>query len=214
MLAVTDNGCGMSEDVVERIFEPFFTTKQLGKGTGLGLSTVFGIVRQAAGTIRVKSKPGEGTTFRVYWPRADEAARERLAAVARVPRGSETILVAEDEDSIRHLTHRILEERGYTVLSAPNGTQAIETAQAHAGPIHLLITDVIMPDMNGVRLAQTLAAMRPDTKVLYLSGYTSDVIADRGVLREGVEFIQKPFSGETLARRTREVLDKKRPTSS
>jgi len=209
MLAVSDDGCGMDADAKDKIFDPFFTTKALGKGTGLGLSTVFGIVKQNEGFINVYSEPGKGSTFKIYLPlHAGEAAEERRPEQAGLPQGKgETILIVEDEATILKLARRILERSGYTVLTASTPGKALDLAKAHAGDIHLLITDVVMPEMNGRELAKTLQAACPGIKVLFMSGYTANVIAHRGVLDEGVNFIQKPFSNRDLAVKVREVLE-------
>lgn len=208
MLAVSDTGVGMTPEVMGRIFEPFFTTKEKGKGTGLGLSTVYGIVKQSSGYVWVYSEPGRGTTFKVYLPRVDAPvdvlapARETGTIV-----GTETILLAEDDESLRRLARGLLERLGYTVLEAPNAAQALALAASHAGPIHLLVSDVVMPGASGRELARRLAASRPDTKVLYMSGYTDDAIVHHGMLEPGLNFLQKPFTPSTLTRKVREVLD-------
>jgi len=209
VLSVSDTGCGMDEQTAQRAFEPFFTTKAPGRGTGLGLSTVYGIVRQSDGLITTYSEPRRGTTFRVYLPAVEAPATvpgER-AAVGEVPGGRETVLVCEDEESVRTLACRILESRGYTVLAAENGTRALKLAAEHSSPIDLLLTDVVMPDMDGDKLAEALRTKRPDLKVLYVSGYTSNVVAHHGILDEGVNFLEKPFGLRSLLERVREVLD-------
>jgi CheY-like chemotaxis protein len=208
-LAVGDSGCGMSEDVLAHIFEPFYTTKEVGKGTGLGLATVYGIVEQNHGHIAVHSEVGKGTTFHLYLPRAAAAAPAGAVAVAPValPRGTETILVAEDEKSVRVTSCRFLELLGYTVLAAATPTEALRLAGAHTGPIHLLLTDVIMPGMNGPDLAGLLAEGRPKLKCLFMSGYTAEVMMRRGMLGAGRPFLSKPFSRDDLARKVREMLD-------
>ena len=210
MLAVSDTGVGMDATTQARIFEPFFTTKEKGKGTGLGLATVYGIVKQSGGWIWVYSEPGHGTSFKVYFPRASEAA----APVAPSPasplsvRGSETVLVVEDDEMIRNLVQKVLKANGYTVLVAAGGRDAERVAGQHPGPIHLLMTDVVMPGMNGREVAQRLAAARAGIRVLYLSGYTDDAIVHHGVLKPGVAFLQKPFTPAVLGRKVREVLDR------
>ena len=212
MLAVSDTGCGMDEKTKARIFEPFFTTKEVGKGTGLGLSTVYGIVKQSGGSISVYSEPGAGTVFKVYFPQlheALEAPRETVVSSV-VPRGSETILLVEDEDMVRGLARQILEDAGYNVLDARGGDEAIRLSRERSGPIDLLLTDVVMPETSGKEIAQRLTEMRPTTRVLYMSGYTEDAIVRHGVLDSSVEFIQKPFTPVALARKVREVLDVKR----
>lgn len=210
MIAVSDTGCGMDEQVRGRIFEPFFTTKDVGQGTGLGLATVHGIVQQAGGHVTVHSEPGRGSTFKVYLPAHSGVGEPEPDRVDEniVKSGHESILVCEDDAALRDLTCRTLQSKGYDVLSATSATKALEVAGAHAGPIHLLVTDVIMPGLNGRQLAEALQSVRPDVGVLYVSGYTSDVIAHHGVLDEGVEFLEKPFSSTELLLRVREVLDK------
>lgn len=209
LLAVSDDGCGMDQETVSHLFEPFFTTKGPGKGTGLGLATVYGIVKQNDGFINVYSEPGHGTTFKVFLPRAEEVTDADVAeAEAAVPRGgAETVLVVEDEAAILELARESLEQLGYTVLSARSPEDALLRSAALAGPIHLLVTDVVMPGMNGRQLAERLRAVRPGMKCLYMSGYTADVIAHRGVLEEGVNFVGKPFSLKVLAGKVRDVLD-------
>jgi two-component system, cell cycle sensor histidine kinase and response regulator CckA len=209
MLAVSDTGTGMDEQTQARIFEPFFTTKEAGKGTGLGLSTVYGIVKQSGGNIWVYSEVGRGTTFKVYLPRVDEGAQEykRSTEAEEAIRGVETILLAEDEEMVRKLARQVLEMYGYQVLDAANGGAALLICERHTGPIHLLITDVIMPEMSGRELAGRLAQLRPEMKVLYMSGYTDNAIVHQGVLDEDANFIQKPFPTDALARKVREVLD-------
>ena len=210
MLSVSDTGVGMTPEVRERVFEPFFTTKEKVKGTGLGLSTVYGIVKQSGGNIWVYSEPGKGTTFKIYLPRADEPLEEVVERVAggELHRGDETILVVEDNDEVREVAVRILSGQGYTVLEASQGLDAFLICTEHDGPIHLLLTDVVMPKMSGRELAETLMSIRPRIKVLYMSGYTDNAIVHHGVLETGMNFIQKPFAVDTLARKVREVLDK------
>ena len=208
-LAVTDTGCGMDVGTRARIFEPFFTTKEKGKGTGLGLSTVYGIVKQSGGNIWVYSEPGQGTTFRIYLPRVLSAAAAGPTVPAAVARteGTETILVVEDEEAVRHIAKRILCAAGYTVLTAATGAEALRTSESHPAPIHLILTDVVMPQMSGRALAEQLALARPGIKVLYMSGYTDDAIVHHGTLDRGTHFIGKPFNAGDLTRKMREVLD-------
>ncbi len=209
LLAVSDTGEGMSKEVSENIFEPFFTTKDVGKGTGLGLSTVYGIVKQNDGFIYVESEPGKGATFNIYLPRHEsESAQVACVEVTNErPTGTETILLVEDDDAILNLSKMILESLGYTVVAARTPVNAVHLAEEHPGDLHLLITDVVMPEMNGRELAEQLRAVRPNLKCLYMSGYTADVIAHRGLLDEGVNFIQKPFGCDDFALRIRQVLD-------
>jgi two-component system, cell cycle sensor histidine kinase and response regulator CckA len=212
-LAVTDTGCGMDEQTKAKVFEPFFTTKEKGKGTGLGLSTVYGIVKQSGGNLWVYSEPGKGTTFKVYLPREPEATATATATatkrrvVHRLARGTETILVVEDEEALRKVAVRTLEAAGYTVLTAGDGFEALLTHAPRVGDIHLLLTDVVMPRMSGRVLAHELLGMQPTLKVLYMSGYTDDAIVHHGVLDAGTHFLSKPFSADDLTQKVREVLD-------
>ncbi|HEV8382971.1 MAG TPA: response regulator [Gemmatimonadales bacterium] len=207
-LAVSDTGTGMSAETMSHVFEPFFTTKEVGKGTGLGLATVYGIVKQSGGYVWCYSERGEGTTFKVYLPRVD-APVDQFPARAALPRtlGSETILLVEDEAALRLLTRRVLEKHGYTVLEAGTRDAALALAREHAGPIHLLLADVVLPGASGPTLAGELLSRRADLKVLFMSGYTEDAIVHRGVLAPNTAFINKPFSGDNLAAKVREVLD-------
>ena len=212
-LQIGDTGVGMDATVQAHLFEPFFTTKALGQGTGLGLATVYGIVKQSGGYIKVDSAPGRGTTFAIYLPHVEEPGelREATASRAGSMAGSETILLVEDEDAVRELGREVLEMRGYTVLEAPHGAQALLVAERHAGPIHLMVTDVVMPHMSGRELVERLAPRRPDMRILYVSGYTDDAIVREGMLQPGTSFLQKPFTPDTLARRVRELLDAPQP---
>jgi CheY-like chemotaxis protein len=203
----------MDPETVSRVFEPFFTTKEKGRGTGLGLSTVYGVVKQSNGHIQVYSERGIGTTIKVYLP-AVEAPVEVLPlssaeASARMIRG-ETLLLIEDETLVRELTHEILTGQGYRVLDAGSGEEAIRVFEAHPGPIQLVVTDVIMPGMNGREVYERMAQLRPDLKVLYMSGYTQSAIVHRGVLEPGTAFVQKPFTIPGFLERVREVLDTSR----
>ena len=211
MLAVSDTGVGMDAATQARIFEPFFTTKEPGKGTGLGLATVYGIVKQHGGSIWVYSEPGHGTSFKIYLPRVDEAVPAKEAAPSETIRGSETVLISEDVDAVRAVARQMLERQGYTVLDAPDGESALKLVGQYTGVIHLLLTDVVMPDLSGRELATRLAAVRPSVKVLYMSGYTDDAIVRHGILEEGIAYLQKPFTPDTLARKVRAVLDGSTP---
>ena len=209
-LSVSDTGVGMTQEVKERVFEPFFTTKEKGKGTGLGLSMVYGIVKQSNGNIWVYSEPDRGTTFRIYFPRTEEEAdtlHER-EETEFFPKGSETILLVEDDELVRDLATRLLEQQGYRVLKATNGQEALLVAKERVGEtIHLLLADIVMPQMGGKELADWLKISRPNVKVLYTSGYADNTIVHHGVLDPGTHFLQKPFSLKTLSHKVREVLD-------
>ncbi|MDO8736988.1 MAG: ATP-binding protein, partial [Thermoleophilia bacterium] len=209
MLAVSDDGRGISEEHLDQIFEPFFTTKETGKGTGLGLATVYGIVKQNSGFINVYSEPGQGTTIKIYLPKTHgEEAHPNIMFEQAVSGGDETVLIVEDDPEILNISRIVLEKAGYQVLSASSPVTALNLAEQHQGVISLLVTDVIMPEMNGKALRDRLVASRPGIKVLFMSGYTADVITHRGVLDPGVMFLQKPFSVNELAAKVREVLDK------
>jgi two-component system cell cycle sensor histidine kinase/response regulator CckA len=209
-LCVGDTGIGMSPEVREHLFEPFFTTKEKGKGTGLGLSTVYGIVMKSGGNIWVYSEPGLGTTFKIYLPRVDESLEEMREKVTReeLPCGGETILVVEDEEDVRRLAVRVLERQGYTVLETSCGDHALVLSKERKEPIHMILTDVVMPGMSGCQLADQLLPLHPKMKVLYMSGYTDNAIVHHGVLEEGINYIQKPFTIDGLAKKVREVLEK------
>jgi PAS domain S-box-containing protein len=208
MLGVSDNGCGMDRETLANAFEPFFTTKEVGKGTGLGLATVYGIAKQNNGFVNIYSEPGKGTSVKIYLPRHSEAPEEEVEAVeAEMVHGhGETILVVEDETSVLRLSERILEKIGYNVLTASTPVEAVATARDHGGEIHLLITDVVLPEMSGKDLAGEIQQIRPNIGVLFMSGYTANVIAHQGVLDEGVLFMEKPFTFENLARKVKEAL--------
>jgi len=209
MLAISDTGCGMDRPTQAHIFEPFFTTKTVGEGTGLGLSTVYGIVKQSSGSIWVYSEVGKGTIFKIYLPRVDEEVREfeRYASPAQQVRGTETVLLAEDDERVRKLTIAVLKTLGYQVLEATNGGAALSICERFEGGIHLLLTDLVMPEMSGLEIVQRLAGMRPHMRVLYMSGYTTNAIVQQGVLHGKLSFLQKPFTPSVLAQKVREVLD-------
>ena len=208
MLSVTDTGTGMDIETQSRIFEPFFSTKPAGQGTGLGLSTVYGIVKQSGGAIAVYSEPGEGSTFRTYFPRCEESpVAFQPAKATPVCGGNETILLVDDADPLRELTQRLLEDCGYTVLNSGDPAEALCIAAEHPGPIPLLITDMMMPGFSGSVLAERLAKFRPETKVLYASGYIDHSLAQSGVLGEDYAFLEKPFSRDDLLRNVRKLLD-------
>lgn len=209
VITFSDTGCGMDEVTLEHLFEPFFTTKEVGLGTGLGLATVHGIVKQLGGMITVESKPWQGTRFTIYWPRCPDPVAPPVAVATAAPaqRGNQSILLVEDDPSVRAITHRFLADLGYTVLAAGSPEEALRQAAQHAGTIHLLITDVVMPRMNGRDLAVRLSHVRPSIKCLFMSGYSADVLALRGVLDETMQLLSKPFLRETLAAKVREVLN-------
>lgn len=206
---VSDNGSGMDEDTQNRIFEPFYTTKELGKGTGLGLATVYGIVKQSGGSIWVHSEPGQGATFKIYLPRVDAISSDGSSCnqLSENCTGTETILLVENAEPLRALAKEFLRGSGYAVLEAENGQEAIRIAKAFGGRIHLLLTDVIMPEMGGKQLAEQMAGLRPATKVLYMSGYSDDGIVRSGILATEMVFLEKPFTRDILLRKVRRILD-------
>ena len=208
-VAVSDTGSGITDEVMARLFEPFFTTKEVGKGTGLGLSTTYGIVKQSGGYLWCESEVGLGTTFRVFLPRVDEPVThpEKRAAPAPIHPGDETVLLVEDEPEVRSLVQRILKTQGYTVVTAANPDEAIAVAREFKGTIQVMVTDVVMPGMSGLQLAERLMPTRPNMRVLFVSGYTHDTIGHQGVLDPGTAFLQKPFTPNALARKVREVLE-------
>ncbi|HEX9108442.1 MAG TPA: ATP-binding protein, partial [Longimicrobiales bacterium] len=210
-LRVSDTGSGMPPEVVERIFEPFFTTKELGKGTGLGLSTVYGIVKQSGGFVRVRSGPGEGSSFGIFLPQVEATCPSLNGGAVHAddvaPRGSATVLLVEDEDAVRRLATRVLERQGYTVLTAGSGQAALELVRTAPGPIDLLLTDVVMPGMSGRELAEQLVPAYPGMRLLFTSGYTEDAIIRHGVSGNGASFLGKPFTPDELAGKVRTVLD-------
>ena len=216
MLAVSDTGIGMDAETQAHIFEPFFTTKEKDKGTGLGLATVYGIVKQSGGYVWVYSEPGRGSTFKIYLPRVEEAGEsvQFPEAPGHPVAASETILLVEDEKAVRALAARILQRLGYKVLESTSPEDALQISERHTEPIHLLLTDVVLPRMSGRKVAELLAPLRPDMKVLYMSGYTDDAIVRSGVLEATAAFLQKPFTPATLARKVREVLDAGREQGS
>jgi CheY-like chemotaxis protein len=208
LLAVTDTGSGMDAATQARLFEPFFTTKELGSGTGLGLATVYGIVKQSGGYVWVDSEVGVGTTISVYLPRvAAEGSPARQQRPDPVPGGAETVLLVEDEASLGEVLREALESHGYTVLAARDGSEALQIVEEHAGPIHLIVTDVVMPGMTGPRMVELASQHRPDLKVLFLSGYSPESALRSGDLGPGRAFLAKPFGGEGLLRKVRESLD-------
>jgi len=210
VLSVSDTGVGMEPGIKNRIFEPFFTTKEKGKGTGLGLSTVYGIVKQCGGNIWTYSEPGHGTLFKIYLARVDEPLEvfDEKSSDSSLPTGSETVLVVEDAEEVRRLAMQILKRQGYHVLDAPNGIEALQLCRQKKEDIHLLLTDVVMPQMGGKELSEQIRLLRPEIRVLFTSGFTDDAIARQGILDPGITFLQKPFSPVSLSRKVREVLDK------
>jgi two-component system cell cycle sensor histidine kinase/response regulator CckA len=213
-IAVRDTGTGMSTETMGRIFEPFFTTKEVGKGTGLGLATVYGIVKQSGGHIEVDSELGQGSTFRIYLPRFERADSESRAqdSPSDIPRGKETVLLVEDEENVREFIHHSLRLSGYTVLRAGSGQEALKLCEEHKGDIDLLVTDVIMPHMNGRELAERAVTVQQDLSVLYISGYTDNILDNHGILAPGTAFLHKPVTPRTLAKKVREVLDRRNPS--
>jgi len=214
MLAITDTGCGIDKEIQSHIFEPFFTTKKVDKGTGLGLSTVYGIVKQSGGSIYVYSEPGLGTTFKMYFPRINKGIKSHkpkshkpTGIQSELKQGLETILLVEDQEVVRNLVIEILNMEGYTVLVANLAREAISICKKHKEPIHLMITDIIMPHMSGTELAEQLKSLRPDMKVLFMSGYTHRDVIDRGILKPGAPFIQKPMTSKALIHKVRYVLN-------
>ncbi len=209
MLSVSDTGIGMTPEVLAHIFEPFFTTKPVGQGTGLGLSTVYGIVKQSGGHIEVESAVGLGTTFRIYLPRVDERPSSHVVAkTSPASRGTEVVLLVEDEDAVRQVAKLILEQYGYSVLAASDGLQGIEISQNYAGTIHLVVTDLLMPTLSGREVAEKLTTTRPGIRVLFMSGYTDDILLRQDVESSAADFLQKPFTPATLGKKVREILDR------
>jgi CheY-like chemotaxis protein len=211
-LTVQDTGSGMTEEVKSRLFEPFFTTKEVGKGTGLGLATCYGIIKQNGGHIEVDSEVAKGSTFHIYLPRLDETAvaTDEHDQYGALPQGSETVMLVEDEPTVREVATRMLREQGYNVLVATNGEEALHLARSNPDlPIELLVTDVVMPRLSGKAVADQLRAVRPGIKVLYISGYSDDTLLRHGAAETGLNFLQKPFSPSLLAYKIRDVLDKK-----
>ena len=207
-LTVSDSGCGMDAAIRDHIFEPFFTTKGVGQGTGLGLSTVYGIVRQSGGHIWLYSEPGQGTTFKIYLPKVAAEAESILPGPGAVAlhSGTETILLVEDDDGVREIASRILRQSGYQVLKARNGDEAMQICQVHEGPIHLVLTDLVMPGLNGRELVLQLASLRPGIKVAFMSGYAADGMLDQEMFGTGIVFIQKPFEAHSLTTKIWELL--------
>jgi len=208
-LLFADTGCGMDAEIQEHLFEPFFTTKDKDKGTGLGLATVYGTVKQHGGHIRADSEPDRGTTFKIYLPPSTRspAAGQKASGTPSERRGREIVLLVEDNEQVRNLACSMLEHQGYRVLAASSGKEALSILDRHAGPVNLLLTNVIMPGMNGRQLFERVSGLYPDVKVLYMSGYAHDVITQSGVVDVGLHFIQKPFSGRALTEKLRTVLD-------
>jgi len=206
MLAVTDTGEGMSPDVQARLFEPFFTTKELGKGTGLGLATVYGMVKRSGGWIWVYSEPKHGTTFKIYLPRTDKALTPAAPSLPVGARGNETILIVEDQAEVRTLATTGLAHFGYSAHGVSAGQEALQFCREFPGDIHVVVTDVVMPDMNGREVARRVLELRPKARILFMSGYTTNVIVHQGILDADVEYLQKPFTPDSLARKVRKLL--------
>jgi CheY-like chemotaxis protein len=211
MLALSDTGCGMTPEVMGKIFEPFFTTKEKGQGTGLGLSTVYGIVKQSGGNINVYSEPGKGTAFKLYFPRVEAPAEAvvKKETKAQLPKGTETILVVEDNEALRELTSRILQNLGYEVVSAANGEEAFLVYQTKKKKVDLVLTDIILPKMSGAELATLFKDFCPQAKTIFMSGYTEYSVLQNDILKQGIPFLSKPFEPMILAQKVREVLDGK-----
>jgi CheY-like chemotaxis protein len=211
MLAVTDTGVGMDKQTRDKVFEPFFTTKEKGQGTGLGLSMVYGIAKRSGGTVNLYSEPGSGTSVKVYLPLSARADADVLPITAAIPAGGwETVLLVEDEDAVRNFVRTALESKGYRVLVAASGEEAVRLSRQHTEPIHLLITDMVMPEMSGADVAKRLRRQRSGLQVLYMSGYTDASLRHTGAGERSVHFISKPFSPAALARKVRQLLDEKR----
>jgi CheY-like chemotaxis protein len=214
LITVSDDGCGMDQETLAKIFEPFFTTKEEGSGTGLGLATVYGIMKQNNGAVRVTSTPGGGTTFSLYLPCANsEEPGDSTNSGILDDTGYETILLVEDESAILDVGVHVLEKRGYKVLTAATPSEALNVAESYPHPIDLLITDVIMPELNGQQLAEAIRQIRPEIKIMFISGYTADIISHHGVLLPGITFLEKPFSGRQLGRKVREILNQQQAFS-
>ena len=211
LITVSDTGTGMDETTRAHLFEPFFTTKPAGRGTGLGLAIVYGIVEQSGGSIFVYSEPGKGSTFKIYLPVATAAEPAAASPDTHALRGTETVLVVEDQSGVLGVMEKTLRRFGYTVIATATGSEAVATARAHAGPVHVMVTDVVLPDGSGREVARQVLGSRPSVRVLYMSGYTEDAIVHHGVLEPGLSFIQKPFTADALVRRIREVLVADRP---
>ena len=215
MLALSDDGCGMDKETLDNAFEPFFTTKKVGQGTGLGLATVYGIVKQNNGFINVYSEPGMGTVIKIYLPQIQKTIEEKEKPFAtEIAKGTESVLVVEDEASVLSLIKTALERFGYTVLAARTPSQALEMVECHQGSIHILLTDVVMPEMNGKELKERIEQLKPNLKVMFMSGYTSDIIMHRGILERDTHFLQKPFSVDSLVNKVRHALDTQIKTES